>query len=530
MDMNMAQIVNPLFPDEKKRQTDDEKNWLTGDEVLQKTGISKTDLIRFIQLGVLPKSMMRTTRVGPDGIRRKSYFSRAIVQHVALLKRLRDQGHCVKEIASKMRRQEKGAMASHRKPLPETPPAAPLSEESPEKATPPEFHFPVNTIAGTTFFVGRDDLRIGWIKVERDDRLSRAIKNEVTDDPSGTVFEIMLRASLKELVFNWQPLFSFIRQFLWKTTPPDTFNRLAPTVSLIPGEREHADGCGPGGGQACFVDSCPIRLADDGGSMQEMRIYGIALAEGSIFVLDEDRWQDLRTESRANAPGRDSRAEADSASRNTAFSVLSARLDDSRSIVDTLLPETYFQLMTRIWDESDHVLASFGGQRARRSGTEVQYIIPQHGDTDPAYDAIRCAVALKDRMRRIEESLKSDGGWFADIRLNIGISSGRDHHHHPPEDLAASMAFMLPGAAADQAFHLSAIALGGAIWITKSAFGHLTAQQMKQITFGIYRDDRLVPSIFARVSDLPHAPDTPTLGREIRSLSVTRIIALLPDK
>ncbi|MBC2711537.1 MAG: hypothetical protein HGJ94_11270 [Desulfosarcina sp.] len=52
---------------------------------------------------------------------------------------------------------------------------------------------------------------------------------------------------------------------------------------------------------------------------------------------------------------------------------------------------------------------------------------------------------------------------------------------------------------------------------------------MKRITFGIYRDDKLIHNIFAQVSDLPHAPDTPPLGWGIQSLSVTRIIALQPD-
>ena len=255
-----------------------------------------------------------------------------------------------------------------------------------------------------------------------------------------------------------------------------------------------------------------------------MRFYGIALSEGTLFILDEDRWQDTQPENKVGEADPDSPTDAESTSRKTPFSVLSARIDDSRSIVDTLLPETYFQLMTRIWDESDRVLASYGGHRAKRGGTEVQYIIPQHADTDPAYDAICCAVELGNKMREIEDSLKVDGGWFSDIRLNIGISSGSDHLQQ--EDLTASMAFMIPGGAADQAFHLSAIAHGGAIWITKSAFSHLTQQQMKRITFGIYRDDRLIRNIFAQVSDLPHAPGTPPLGRGIRSLSVTRIIAL----
>ena len=307
----------------------------------------------------------------------------------------------------------------------------------------------------------------------------------------------------------------------------DIFGRLAPTVSLNLDQADRHDGRPPGTGTAGPIDSCPIRLETDDGQVQFLRFYGIALAEGTLFMLDEDRWQNAYPVYQMVAGDAATGAAVDAASGKTPFSVLSARLDDSRSIVDTLLPETYFQLMTRIWDECERVVSDYGGQRAKRSGMEVQYIIPKHNGTDPAYDAIRCAFALRTRVREIEASLKAEGGWFADIRLNIGISSGSDHLHQ--EDLTASMAFMLPGGAADQAFHLSAIAHGGAIWITKSAFAHLTPQQMKRITFGIYRDDKLIRNIFAQVSDLPHAPDTPPLGRGIRALSVTRIIDLQPE-
>ncbi|MGD8703507.1 MAG: hypothetical protein PVG51_16970 [Desulfosarcina sp.] len=500
-----------------------EKKWLSGNEVLQETGISKRDLIRFIQLRVLPKSTMRVAAVGRDGTRRKSYFSAAILGHVSMLKRLRDEGHSVDEIAKELHEAAKGATLSHDPtPPPESTPA-PDAQAAFEDKIPLQVSLLAETIKTAAFFVNHD-LRIGWIKAGQGDRLSRAIGNELANDPSGTVLDIMLRASLKELVFNWPPLFSFTYRFLRETTPAETFDRLAPTVSLNLEESADLAETQADPGLTGPVDSCPIRLEEDDGRHQDMRFYGIALAEGTLFTLDEDRWQDVYP---AYMPGETEAAsgvEADAVSRKTPFSVISARLDDSRSIVDTLLPETYFQLMTRIWDESDRILTSFGGQRAKRSGTEVQYIIPRQADTDPAYDAIRCAVELKNKMREIEASLKADGGWFARLRLNIGISSGSDHLQH--DDLTASMAFMLPGGAADQAFHLSAIAHGGAIWITKSAFGHLTPQQIAGISFGIYRDDRLIPNIFAQVSDLPHAPDTPPLARGIRSLSVTRIIGL----
>ncbi len=61
---------------------------------------------------------------------------------------------------------------------------------------------------------------------------------------------------------------------------------------------------------------------------------------------------------------------------------------------------------------------------------------------------------------------------------------------------------------------------------SKTAFSHLSRQQMKRITFGVYREDRLIQNIFARVDDLPHAPDSPPMGHAIRSLFVTRIILL----
>ncbi|MEE4112615.1 MAG: hypothetical protein V2I40_07355 [Desulfobacteraceae bacterium] len=524
--MNTAQNANPIYS-EKETLDPAGSAWLSGEEVIEQTGISKRDLIRFIQLRVLPKSMMRVSPVGRDGARKKSYFSRSVLGHVAMLKLLRDEGHSVETIATELREAAEGDPLTQDQPLPKLPPTAPSTEKKTHPTTSADFHLPADTIAASSFLVNAD-FRIGWIKVDQGDRLSRAIKNELDDDPSGTVFDIMLRASLKELVFNWQPLFSFIYRFLQETTPPETFNRMAPTVSLNLEEAGPPDESSLGVATRGPIDSCPIHLEDDDGRVRDMRIYGMVLAEGTLFFLDQDRWQEAHPVDISGLAYSTSSTDADAASGKQPFSVISARLDDSRSIVDTLLPETYFQIMTRIWDESDRVLSSYGGHRAKRSGTEVQYIIPRQSERDPAYDAICCAVELRDKMREIEASLKADGEWIADIRLNIGISSGRDYLQQ--EDPTASMAFMLPGGAADQAFHLSAIAHGGAIWITKSAFSHLTPQQMKRITFGIYRDDRLIRNIFAQVSELPHAPDTPSVGRGIRSLSVTRIIAVQSPK
>ena len=100
--MNMAQNAKPLYP-KKEASSPAGAAWLSGEEVIEQTGISKRDLIRFIQLRVLPKSMMRVSPVGRDGARKKSYFSRSVLGHVTMLKLLRDEGHSVETIATELR-------------------------------------------------------------------------------------------------------------------------------------------------------------------------------------------------------------------------------------------------------------------------------------------------------------------------------------------------------------------------------------------------------------------------------------------
>ena len=73
----MAQNTKPSNP-EKEALGSTGEIWLSGEAVIEQTGISKGDLIRFIQLRVLPKSMMRVSPVGRDGARKKSYFSKSL--------------------------------------------------------------------------------------------------------------------------------------------------------------------------------------------------------------------------------------------------------------------------------------------------------------------------------------------------------------------------------------------------------------------------------------------------------------------
>jgi len=516
------------IPETQSYFYEEDDHWLSAKELIDATGISKNDLLQFIQMDMLPKSLMRVKPTLHDANRKKSYFSKSILGHVTMLKLLRDEGESVETIARRFGRDDEPEYVPVEPfPVSTVQSTEPVIEESVTDISPPDFSIPADAITGSALFVDQE-MRIGWVTVAEDDDLFETIRDEMDIDPSGSVFDILLRASLKELVFNWQPLFSFIYRFLEDMTPAATFKRMAPSVSLNLEGLQHPKFFmeRPQNGRP-RIDSCPIRFEDEKGRMQNMRLYAITLSTGALFVFEKEYWQtffyDLVDKPFSNTP-----STAKSIEEKTPFSVISARLENSQRLVHALLPETYYQLINRIWNESDRIVNSYGGQRAKRSGTEVQYIIPQRAGTDPAYDAIRCAIDLRKTVRTIEASLKGNDGWFADIRLNMGISSGKDFLPH--EDITASMAFMLPGGAADQAYHLSAIAQGGGILITKSSFGHLSQQQMQGITFGIYRDRRLIPKIFAQLSELPQNSDAPPMVQEIRSLFVTGIVDLMTEQ
>ena len=389
----------------------------------------------------------------------------------------------------------------------------PIRKKERNTAT-PHVHFPLEAMAASTFFVNHT-LQIEWVKADWRDRLSRAIATEWKEDDSGTIFDTLLHASLKGMFFNWQPLFSFVYNFLKQSTPPTIFNRVAPALSTGMGKTKTSARPLSGFKKVGLLDSCSFQVEDNDGKMQNKRLYGVVLSEGTVFVLNNETVKPTKMTTSTDLTGD---------SGKTPFSVLSVRLDNSVSIVDTLLPDAYYQLMKRIWRESDRVLAAFDGHRVRRSGTEVQYMIAGKPNRDPVYDAIRCAIDLRTKMRETEASLRADAGWYSRIRLNIGISSGKDHLQ--TEDPTVSMAFMFPGGAADQAHYLSTIARKGAIWITKPALSHIAPEKRKRITFGLYRKNRLIPNIFAQVSDLRHINGGASQGKQDRPMAVTRIISL----
>lgn len=522
-EMEKSQDSKTMFSEKLQHRQRGQEKWLSGAELLWKTGISKTDLIKFIRLGVLPKSKMRVSLDRADGNRKIRYFSTSILSQVRRLRHLRDKGYSAGAIATEWQKADKrpqGKGAHTDMPVGASPHIDRLLDVDALRV-----RLPGESAMTSAFFLNKS-LRIVWIEPGQDDRLVGAISSEMNNDPDGTVFSVLLRIILKDRIANWQPILTFIHAFLRRTTSPEIFKILAPKISIGLKNLDQAKALDDGNKGVVTIDSCPLNLEDDPAGEKHRRIYGIALSEGTLFVVDKDRWPPGGIPDRSRESKPEQRSGSSPVCRKVPFSVLSARLEGSQNMADALLPKIYFQIVTMVWDEIDQLVTSHGGHRVKRGGNETQYIIPSHSGSkvDPAFIAIRCAVDIRLKIKGIETSLKTSRKWVDALRLNIGISSGRDYMREG--DPTACMALILPGGASDQADHLSAVSHGGAIWVAKSAFSHLTQQQVDQIKFGVFQDDKLIPNIFTSVTNCSKTNVASQTNRSIRPLSATCIIDL----
>ena len=156
--------------------------------------------------------------------------------------------------------------------------------------------------------------------------------------------------------------FSFVYVLLRRLTSRDTFD--TGTVFLSreqtpPMDSRTAD---PADVHPFQIDSCML-MENEAGTGPPLRIFGIASPEGTLFLIRRDLWHpmaagDRKPESIAGT--------VESVDEKKAICMLSARLNASHRIAETMLPDVFFKLMNRIGDEADGVAKSLGGIRAGR--------------------------------------------------------------------------------------------------------------------------------------------------------------------
>lgn len=393
----------------------------------------------------------------------------------------------------------------------ETPPAI-SSAWGPVSLSPDQIEAPA-------FFVDKQ-LSVQWLAPGSADALIQVLGNELNSGGSRNIFNLLLRPAVKEASAHWQAFFSFVYVMLRRSTSREVFD--TGTVFIARDQRPMAQNEPTHGPEIprFQVESC---ILESDGTLDQppLRIFGLEFGEGTLFLLRRDEWIPAteghgRTETTTNI--------INHSDQKASICMLSARLNQSHRIADTMLPEEFFKLMNLVWEEADDVIHSLGGLRAGCSGAQIHYVFKANMGRNPIFSALCCATRMNSRMQALEEKLRAQQGWADDICMNMGISHGKDDLTDAGAD--SCMEFMIPGGALDQSSHLSAVAAKDEIWVTKDAIAQLPKKLIDQVVLGVDRQGQFRRNFFTRISDLPqeNLPDQPKA--DLGALSVAKVLKI----
>jgi class 3 adenylate cyclase len=394
---------------------------------------------------------------------------------------------------------------------PESPPTA-QTTVGPLSLSPDQIEAP-------SFFVDKK-LSVVWTNPSGTDPFTRALDQESRSPSTPNIFELLLKPAVKDAIADWQALFSFIYIVLRRSTDQDTFGR--GTVSIASNHLPATDEASPLSPaiHPFRVDSCIIGQKDES-SQSPRRLFALEFKQGTLFLLRQDQWHSAVTAHRETESALDDIGGND---EKGAVCVLSARLNDSHRIADTMLPEFFFKLMHRIWDEGDSVVRSFGGKRVGCGGAQIDYMFTRNAGRNPIFSAICCATRMNRQMHVVQEKIRAQQGWSDEILMNMGISHGTDELS--TLSMNGCMESTIPGGTFDQSSQLSAIAGKGEIWITRNAVAQLPRKLIDQVVVGVDRQGRFLRNFFTRLSDMPLASGTGQPHPDLGNLSIARVLTI----
>jgi class 3 adenylate cyclase len=186
-----------------------------------------------------------------------------------------------------------------------------------------------------------------------------------------------------------------------------------------------------------------------------------------------------------------------------AFSILAADLQDSIRMCTELPPEEYFHLVHQIWTCANSTFDKYYGIYGKHSGNGIVYYFLKHRNSNYLFDAILCALELREKMKHLSDEWKKNTGWCGDLYLNIGINEGYEFFGRLPN--APTREVITLGDTANCTVRLSHFARCGSIWATKNLLNRLDSKERKKIRYGIHRSQQnheiLIENTFSRVEE-----------------------------
>ena len=491
---------------------------LTSKEIIERTGISRATLNNYISCGLVSRPQVLPPGPADGAAPRIGYFPDDTVTRVETIQRLKKEGWSISRISE--------FFAAH--PLEEAAALALTTATAPRAGAAVEAPAPLPTAgfasdaalrlslqdAGHAAYFVNDRFRVTWLNEQARSGSLSPLARDPASGSGENVFGHLL--ALEESPGRDAILRLHLDAARSRSaTPADLFADLVQEqVSRL--ERLYREAKSAVAGivthtRVPSTGSVPARLA-----------YAVQFREGVLFAYAPAGAEEALPAS--SHPARTAFPPAAPAIRSVA--VLFATLQDAAGLWVKLTAQEYFELVNEVSAELDRIFRRHQGRAGRHPDEGlVCYFLPQR-DGNYLWNALAAANQAQEAMRQVSLRWQARKGWDVEVCMNAGIDEGQDWMG--AMGAADQSGLRVLGDAADRAEQLSRCSRMGAVLVTRTLFGKLSADERQRVTYGVPRpaiadaDGQLLFS-FARLEDLAAPAPVP---ERVADLAVAELLAL----
>ena len=517
----------------------DKGGWVTSKELLSRTEISRATLNNYIKMGIIPKPVVKRPTEDLGNIKKIGYFPEAVVERIQLIKRMKMEGDTMEKITNELKGlADTSQLFSNTRGSNVSPLQKHTSSESgPEERTRSRaisgnrgLTLTIDNIDFPAFLVNWN-FEIEWINRQAEEAIFNKEVTSIAELESRNIFKIFFSWEVHDHLRNWKELISFHMAFaksrLTKTDILNLYHGIS--ESEVRFLQSVYDDLSPSSDEG--VDTTHMDIVKTEGSQVAYDVHSVFFREGIFFVYVETERAapeiPALLSSREHIIGDLLRQRMPSL---VSLCVLVADLQDSVKISAELPPAEYFELINGLWKSIAHSFDKYQGIHGKHAGDGMLcYFIKKPG-SNYLMEAIKCAIEMREKTKQLSYEWKSRKGWMNELYLNIGLNEGKEFFGTIRS--ASNIEFTALGDSINYTGRLSDLARFGSIFATKNMINKLTADELKQIRFGVRRkgeqQEIFIQNSFSRVLDLLEPSDTRyNKFLEIATLPVTEIVEVL---
>jgi len=492
-------------------------NALSLDEVCRRTSLSRGTVHNYVRRGLIPKPDLCRDREAGRRYRKMAYFPPSVLDRLAAIQRLKDEGHSLDVIVQRLALQDQGVL-----PMPGV-------RLQPKRAAKIDIPTSITQIGYPAYMLNRN-WDVEWINEGAEQLIFGRPISKIPNIEDRHFFKLLFTSNSRELVIDFETFIKSHLPLVQGDMPEPRQNAL-----LVPIGTENITWLArlwpcAGSPKIGALDRKEETIRFRQARLDRYHRVAALFREGTLViwipaVVNLDPILDFLT-------GRQQVITDLLMHRLPALcsmAVLVADLQNSVRISADLPPDEYFKLITDIWARLEEPFRRYQGTMGKHIGDGVvRYFLAKPGSaSDHVVRALLCAQAIRECMTGVNAAWKGKKHWTNDLMLNIGLHEGREWFGYIPT--VPTPEFTALGDTVNIASRLSSFARGGALWVSKQFLSTLSPDVEEHVVYGIRRrttDGEIwIPKTYSRVVDLvDQTPGTSIKHGDIANLSVSEVL------